>query len=301
MRTPLKLTAYAMGLVLIFGAAAGAGRVIGPDETPAAAPAHQAEADARAGSAAGGHAEAESGGHAETGAEAQAEAGAPAGIPGGLQVAEAGYRLTPISTSLPAQPFSFRVLGPDGRPVTHYTPTHEKNLHLIVVRRDLTGFRHLHPTMAADGTWSIALPVTGAGQYRVFADFQPAARTEGLTLGVDLPAPGAYAPRPLPPAAAVAEVDGYTVTLAGALTPGRSSKLTLTVTRAGRPVELEPYLGAYGHLVALREGDLAYLHVHAEGANTYYAEVPSAGAYRLYLDFQHGGTVRTAEFTAIAG
>jgi hypothetical protein len=34
---------------------------------------------------------------------------------------------------------------------------------------------------------------------------------------------------------------------------------------------------------------------------TFYAEVPSAGAYRLYLDFQHNGTVRTAEFTAIAG
>ena len=26
--------------------------------------------------------------------------------------------------------------------------------------------------------------------------------------------------------------------------------------------DLQPYLGAYGHLVALRDGDLAYLHVH---------------------------------------
>jgi hypothetical protein len=76
--------------------------------------------------------------------------------------------------------------------------------------------------------------------------------------------------------------------------------------------DLQPYLGAYGHLVALRDGDLAYLHVHPDGAPgdgrtaagpqvTFYAEVPSSGSYRLYLDFQHAGTVRTAEFTAVAG
>lgn len=34
---------------------------------------------------------------------------------------------------------------------------------------------------------------------------------------------------------------------------------------------------------------------------TFYAEVPGSGAYRLYLDFQHEGKVRTAEFTVNAG
>jgi hypothetical protein len=72
--------------------------------------------------------------------------------------------------------------------------------------------------------------------------------------------------------------------------------------------DLQPYLAAYGHLVALREGDLAYLHVHPEGTPGdgktaagpgigFVAEVPSAGGYRLFLDFQHDGVVRTAEFT----
>ena len=85
------------------------------------------------------------------------------------------------------------------------------------------------------------------------------------------------------------------------------------MTRAGAPVrDLQPYLGAYGHLVALRAGDLAYLHVHPEGEPAdgrtaagpgiaFVAEVPSAGTYRLYLDFRHGGAVRTAEFTVVAG
>ncbi|MBG0562664.1 hypothetical protein [Actinoplanes aureus] len=279
MRTSVKLGAYALGLVVVFGATAGAGRVFGPEEKPAPPPAHT-EA------------------HAEPAAESAA-----AHVPGGLQVAQDGYRLTLITTSLTtgdAQPFRFRVLGPDGEPVTAYTTNHDKDLHLIVVRRDLSGFQHVHPTLGTDGTWSIPLAVDTPGQYRVFADFQPAARDEGLTLGVDVPAPGDYQPRPLPVPARTAEVDGYTVTLAGDLTAGASAQLTLSVSRDGQPVVPEPYLGASGHLVALRDGDLAYLHVHPtdEKSLSFAAEVPSAGVYRLYLDFKHDGKVRTAEFTA---
>ena len=92
--------------------------------------------------------------------------------------------------------------------------------------------------------------------------------------------------------------------LSGELVPGAVSPLTLTVRRDGRAVtDLQPYLGAYGHLVALRTGDLAYLHVHPDGSPTagpeirFAAEVPGAGTYRLYLDFRHGDVVRTAEFT----
>jgi hypothetical protein len=105
-------------------------------------------------------------------------------------------------------------------------------------------------------------------------------------------------------------VDGYEVQLTGDLVAGQASPLTLTVRKDGQPVtDLQPYLAAYGHLVALRDGDLAYLHVHPEGAPgdgrtaagpeiDFVAEVPSAGTYRLFLDFQHDGVVRTAEFTA---
>ena len=64
-------------------------------------------------------------------------------------------------------------------------------------------------------------------------------------------------------------MDGYTVTLDGDLTAGADAKLTLSVSRDGKPVtDLQPYLAAYGHLVALRDGDLAYLHVHPEGRPT---------------------------------
>lgn len=296
MNAPLKLSLFALGLAAIFAATFGAGRLAGP--APTAAP----------------------GGHGTDSGHGSHEATPTTGmtpVPGGLQVAQDGYRLQPLTGALTpdtAQPLRFRVLGPDGAPVTAYTPTHDKDLHLIVVRRDLAGFQHVHPQLRDGGVWEVPLrAVAGAGQYRLFADFQPAGHDRPLTLGVDLPAPGAYQPVPLPAPGRTATVDGYTVTLDGALVPGTSSPLTLTVTKDGRPVtDLQPYLAAYGHLVALRDGDLAYLHVHPDGAPgdgrtqagpqiVFHAEVPSSGAYRLFLDFQHDGKVRTAAFTAVAG
>jgi uncharacterized membrane protein YgcG len=99
------------------------------------------------------------------------------------------------------------------------------------------------------------------------------------------------------------------VTLSGKLVPGKSTALTMHVSKNGRPVtDLEPYLAAFGHLVMLRDGDMAYIHVHPDGHPgdgktapgpeiVFFAEAPSYGQYRLFLDFQHQGKVRTAEFT----
>jgi hypothetical protein len=133
-----------------------------------------------------------------------------------------------------------------------------------------------------------------------------------MTLGIDVSVAGDYDPRPLPTVDPTARIDDYSVTLAGQLTPGEPSELTLSISRDGRPVtDLQPYLAAYGHLVALRAGDLAYLHVHPEGHPgdgstpagpdiTFFVVPPTPGDYRLFLDFQHDGVVRTAEFTVRA-
>jgi hypothetical protein len=307
MNTPAKLGAYALGLVVIFGGALGAGTAVGSTETPPAVNGHQTHRPLPPNQTADAHAT-----HAQP---APSQAATAASIPGGLQVSQDGYTLTPETTTItPGEPtdFRFTVTGPDGRPVTGYQTLHGKKLHFIVVSRDLGGFQHLHPEPAGEGVWSVKLTLPEAGAYRVFADFAPEGGT-GLTLGADLHAGGAYEPKALPAANRTSRVDGYTVELDGALTPGASSKLTLKVSKDGRPVtDLQPYLGAYGHLVALRAGDLAYLHVHPDGEPgdgktpsgpeiTFYAEVPSRGDYRLFLDFQHEGAVRTAAFTARAG
>jgi hypothetical protein len=288
---------------VVFAAAAGVGVLAGP--VTAGAPEHEGTTMTST------HSTAKAGATHGSGTHSAARA-----VPKGLQVSQDGYTLVPQTTTLPAAggTYAFRILDRGARAVTDYTTAHGKNLHLIVVRRDLAGFAHVHPVMAPDGTWRVPLrPAAGAGSYRVFADFTPAGRDEALTLGTDLSVAGTYTPRPLPAAARTATVDGYTVALTGDLQPGSSSKLTLTVTCGGAPVtDLQPYLGAYGHLVALRAGDLAYLHVHPDGTPgdgrtrpgptiTFYAEAPTAGQYRLFLDFQHAGVVRTAEFTATAG
>ncbi|AII11319.1 hypothetical protein [Rhodococcus opacus] len=295
MNASAKFAGFTVGLAAVFALALGAGAVFGPEGTTPADTHDTSTHDAGPGST----------------------AGAPVAdqTPGGLMVTDSGYTLALDTAQVPAGtdvPVRFRILDADGAPVTRYVDSHDKQLHLIAVRRDMAGFQHLHPVRDAAGTWSVPVDLTRAGAYRVFADFTPDGG-DGLTLGADLQVAGSYDPQPLPPVAATAVVDGYTVTLDGALQPGQASKVTLSVSRDGRPVtDLQPYLGAYGHLVALRAADLGYLHVHPDGhpgdgvtapgpGIDFRVTTPSAGDYRLFLDFQHDGVVRTAEFTLTAG
>ena len=275
MSAATKIAAFAAALAVVFAAAFGIGAVFGPTSAPA------------------GTAE-----HAE-----HAESAAPSG--------ENRYTLQleqSLAAAGPAVPLRFVIRDPSGAPVTGYTLSHDKELHLIVVRRDFTGYQHVHPVRDNSGTWSVPLNLSNAGVYQVFADFVPAGG-ESVTLAADLHVAGRYDPQPLPPASTTATVDGYAVTLSGEPTAGAASELALSVTQGGVPVtDLQPYLGAYGHLVALRAEDLAYLHVHPMGEPgdgvtpagpeiRFHTAFPSAGSYRLYLDFKHQNKVHTAEFT----
>lgn len=301
MRDATRLAAYGGALLLAFGLAWAIGLAVGgsPDDAG-----HMLGA---------GHERAGTGGHDHATMQDHDRADAARG-PGGLAVTEAGYTLAaPRTTFSPGTPveFAFTITGSDGRPVTAFDVEHDKKLHLIVVRRDATGFQHLHPELGADGVWRTPLTLPTGGVYRAIADFVPTG-AQPLTLGTDLFAPGTFTPvEPAP--SQVAQIDGYQVTLEGTLEGGEPSRLVASVTRDGVPVtDLEPYLGAFGHLVALRGHDLGYLHVHPDTAAppqpadragptiAFTAEVPSAGTYRLFLDFRHRGTVRTAEFTMIA-
>ncbi|MGN9766625.1 hypothetical protein ACTMS2_15890 [Micromonospora sp. SD12] len=294
-RSTLRLALVVGGLVLAVLLGFGLGRLDGGGPSAAVGP----------DSALTGHSHAPGTGAHEHGADQAAAAQA-----GGLSVSSAGYTLTPVAAAFTAgRPgeLRFQVRDAQRRPVTRFAVVHDKPMHLIVVRRDLTGYQHLHPTMAADGTWSVPLTLPQAGVWRAYADFTALAddgRQTAVTLGVDLTAPGGYQPRPLPAAASSATVDGFTVSYQGTPQAGVTVPLTFRVDSAGGRPALERYLGAYGHLVALREGDLGYLHVHPEpqpvdGAVTFWVTAPDPGRYRLYLDFQVAGVVRTAEFTLI--
>ncbi|MBQ1051187.1 copper resistance protein CopC [Micromonospora sp. C51] len=228
----------------------------------------------------------------------------------GTTVSVAGYTLKPVLRSQAAgatSDYRFRVVGVDGQPVTRFAVVHDKPLHMIVVGRDLGGYQHLHPTMADDGTWSVPLKLTRPGGYRIYADFTvTTADGKGLplVLGVDHEVPGNYQPAGLPPPQPQTTTGPYAVSMAGTPTIGMTVPLTLRVDHDGatEPVQLERYLGAYGHLVVVREGDLGFLHVHPEpelvdGAVKFWLTAPSAGRYRAFFDFQVDGKVHTAAFT----
>ena len=204
MNTPTRVAAFIGGLAAVFAAAIGVGTLTGSVGTTS-----------RAGPA--GH----DAGHTDTGTAEQAGA---EGLPGGLMVSQDGYTLELTQRQLPATAkalVQFQILDRDGQPVTRYTTAHGTNLHLIMVRRDLTDFQHVHPQLDTAGTWSVPLNLSDPGVYRLFADFTPADRKDNLTLGADLSVAGDYAPQPLPTTTRTAEVDGYTVTSAAPSSPAR--------------------------------------------------------------------------------
>ncbi|WP_406200980.1 hypothetical protein OH807_20705 [Kitasatospora sp. NBC_01560] len=247
--------------------------------------------------------------------------GVPAGAATGAPGAERnGYRLssevTTLAAGAPAE-YRFAITGPDGRPVTAFRTDQTKRMHFYAVRSDLTGFQHLHPEMAADGTWTAPLAAPTAGTWRVYASFVPdsgAGRGTGLVLSrtVDVPGEGASAAAELPAASGTATVDGYTVAVEGTPVAGRAGELKVTVSKDGRPVtDLQPYLETFAHLTAFHAGDQAFAHLHPEAAAeagstggptlAFHAELPASGDWRLFLQFLTGGQLHTVGLTLRAG
>ncbi|WP_066886994.1 hypothetical protein [Carbonactinospora thermoautotrophica] len=232
----------------------------------------------------------------------------------GLTEVVHGYRLGEVSgppTAGKTGRLSFRVYAPSGRAQTEFEIEQTKKMHVYVVRKDLTDFDHVHPEMAADGTWSTPLTLERPGPYRVVAEFlakDDQGVTHHLVLGTDIEVPGAYQAATLPPPTSSTAVDGYEVSVDGQPVAGRISPLTLRFSRDGRPVtDLQPFLGAYAHLTGFHEGDLAVTHLHPEQQAAgdkpggpkldVAAQFLFPGRYRIYIQFQAGQTVHTAPIT----
>jgi hypothetical protein len=281
MNAPTQLAGFAAVLGLAFGGATLAGGAIDPErdtEDTAEMPAHQTTT--------------------KPAAEEGAHAGAETHPVRGLGVAEDGLRVVVDDPELRpgvTETLRFRIVDERDRTVRDFDVEHEKRMHLILARRDATGFQHLHPTQQSDGSWTTQVKIDDPGSYRMFADF--GRDEESTTLASDLRVDGEADLRPLPAPHATAKSDlGYDVALARA-----GDELRFAISRDGERIETEPYLGAGGHLVALREGDLAFLHVHPVGHDEVNFEVrfPTPGRYRLFLQFKHEGKVHTVAFTQV--
>ncbi|MFI9724124.1 hypothetical protein ACIHFE_31530 [Streptomyces sp. NPDC052396] len=231
----------------------------------------------------------------------------------GLADSKDGYQLASNTAELPtgkAGDYAFRIMGPDGKPVTGFAEDQTKRMHFYAIRSDLTGFQHLHPVMAADGTWTAGLAALEPGSWRIFASFIPdsgAGKGKDFVLSRTVTVPGAAKSTPLPAAASTAEVDGYTVTVKGELMAGMAHPMTVGISKDGKPVtDLQPYLDTYAHLTAFHTGDQAFAHLHPEtkvsgdhgGPDlSFHAMLPKPGNWRMFLQFQTGGTLHTAALT----
>lgn len=295
-----RLGLYGVALLAVFGLAFGGARMIVPADaaaTWAPEPGH--------GAGHGGTGEDE-GGHDD----GDADHGSDQAL--GLSLTSGGYTLTglnaPTQAGEPGQ-IELAVLDTDGQPLTDVDIAHERPMHLITVRADGSHFQHLHPELDEGGRWRAEVTWPEAGTYRVFADVTPSATGTALTLSGQVQVSGDFtAAGPRVPTTMWVQ-DGYVAQISGDWTASAESSVTVAISKDGAPVTtLDPYLGAYGHLVVLRQDDLAYLHAHPSGAEPpdavtlggpevpFDVQVPSPGRYLLYFDFSDGGTVHTASF-----
>jgi hypothetical protein len=194
-----------------------------------------------------------------------------------------------------------------------FDPEQTKLMHFYLIRNDLTGFQHLHPTMNAAGTWSVTPSALTAGKYRVYTQFRPHADPNGAALVTSRPITvggKAASAAALPAPSGRTAVDGYTVAVTGRPNAGTETPLQISISKNGKPVtDLQPYLDTYAHVTAIHAGDLAFAHLHPAGAAhgahggptlTVHADLPMAGKYRMFIQFETGNHLHTAAITLSA-
>lgn len=215
--------------------------------------------------------------------------------------------------------YAFSIIDDGGKTVKDFQIVHEKVMHMIVVRKDLAEFQHVHPAFdQKTGQFTLAdLTFSSDGPYRIFADFTPTgaqAGAAGMSLGVTLYEDVSvgnlanYKPQPLTETSNMKTFEGYEVQLATnpvALVAQQPSIVSFTIRQDGKPVtNLETYLGALGHSVVLSEGDLEFIHTHAlsedvakqTGTVDFEVVFPKTGKYKLFTQFQHQGKVTTTSY-----
>ncbi|RAP74452.1 hypothetical protein [Paenibacillus montanisoli] len=201
----------------------------------------------------------------------------------------------------------FMAHGADGEPITKFAVLHEKLLHLIVVSKDLSYFNHIHPDFDGEGIFTVSTKFPFGGEYRLFAEYQPegsgtVVSKQTIELG------GEKEQKPLTVDKALTKSTGHEiVTLShGRLAAGEETTLAFHISDAATktPVrDLEPYLGAAGHVVIISGDAEQYIHVHPDNADAagpeavFHAVFPKAGVYKVWGQFAREGRPITVSYT----
>ncbi len=214
--------------------------------------------------------------------------------------------------------YSFSVVDDRGDTLKNFAITHTKPMHVIVVRKDLQYFQHIHPEFnQATGVFIFKdLTFPADGVYRIFADFAPGGGQQhamGMSLPVTISedvsvgAGSQYIVKPLGSEEKVKTFNGYRISLSSdqPLVAGREVMLMFNLRQDGRPItDLQQYLGALGHSIILREDSLDFIHAHPmEDSNRpqtgevgFMVNFPESGRYKIFTQFQRGGKVFTTDF-----
>jgi hypothetical protein len=196
----------------------------------------------------------------------------------------------------------------DGKMVRKFETTHEKLVHLIIVRDGLDRFAHEHPAVDDEGNITIDFAFPEPGTYHLFADHKPAGASLAVAVG-NLKVAGEIRPaaKLSPNAPGRVSVDGIVADVGiENAQAGSAAKITFTLfDKQKQPIaDLQPYLGAMGHLVVISADATEYVHAHPsgdaksapDGRVAFEAHFAKPGLYKGWGQFQRSGTILTVPF-----
>jgi hypothetical protein len=217
---------------------------------------------------------------------------------------------TDVDAMLVLTTFSGKPIAPEDLQVVQTRP-----IHLLIADPSLDDYQHVHPVPGRRaGEWAFRFHPRFGGTYRIFADFTPVATNRGLYSEAEMNVEGPANPvvAGTQPLFWTADVDGYRFTLAPASLPVRAAvqaNLTLSVRHiGGGPVQLEPVMGAFAHLVAFDTQRSGFAHIHPNPAEaaikpdptnpvfTFRLMIPRSGRYVIWSQVNLAGRETFAPF-----
>jgi Cu+-exporting ATPase len=229
----------------------------------------------------------------------------------------------------PGQPARLTVSVRDaesGELVEDIVRTHQVWMHLILTRDDLGTFDHIHPQpTGTPGVFTVTTRFETAGEYTAHLEFRRRGQMTDVLARHDLTVAGtAPAPAPVPEDDVRSHVTAdVRIDLHGDAVLVDQSDLHFEFSDAetGEPIEdLQPYLGAAGHVAVISADGTEFAHQHAETTDSQgrpvlavpgtrfgpdlglHVRFDQPGAYRLFAQFRLAdGSVITAPFVVHAG
>jgi hypothetical protein len=205
-------------------------------------------------------------------------------------------------------PISILIKDKSGKPIESFDTVHEKKMHLFIISKDLAYFSHIHPKYKGNGEFDITTTFPAGGDFKLISEFTPNGGGDSSVETHWQHVEGEEAKEePLVPDQELTKVvDGKKVSLSfDHLMAGMTLHMTFTINDAktNQPInDLQPYLGAMGHTVAMTADAEKYLHIHpmttaGNGPRVIFMTIfPEKGIYKIWGQFQHDGKVFTVPF-----